>query len=106
MIASTPFRMRLTGVRKRLGDLAALDSAGEESDIRWTFEFNDARLWGRRQLHDIDTCLRTLQDGNASAAERTPRDRNFTSSRFELLKVLDKIRHLLSQRCLAVLNES
>jgi hypothetical protein len=102
MIASTPFRMRLIGARRKLSDLAKLGSADEQSDIRWMFEVNDARLGAERRLHDIDACLQTLQDVNASITDRIRETETFAASRFELLKVLDKIRHLLVQRCLTV----
>jgi hypothetical protein len=104
MIASTPFRMRLIGVRKRLDDLVKTSRAHEQNNIRWVLEFNDARLGIEQRLRDVDRCLQTLQRVNASPSECARKTEIFVSSRSELLKALRKIRQLLVQRCAAVLS--
>lgn len=98
MIASTPFRMRLTSARRRLSELSKLGSSGEQTNIRWAFEFNDARLRAERLLHDIEMCLQTLQRINISAADRARENEMFASTRSDLLKALGKTLDLLRQR--------
>ncbi len=106
MIASTPFRMRLTGARKRLDDLVSSGLLGEQDGARWALELNDACLEAERRLYDIDVCLHTLQRMETSLAERARGTEIFASNRSELLKVLSEIRHLITQRPPAELGES
>lgn len=104
MIASTPFRMRLIGARKRLGDLAQISTVGEH-DIRWVLEFNDARIGAERRLRDVDRYLRTLQRMDSSHSERAREMERFVSCRSDLLRILSKIRQLLVRQCFAVLGQ-
>lgn len=106
MIASTPFRMRLTSARRRLGDLAGVSPADEQATLRWALEFGDARLEAEQRLHDIDACLRTLQRLDTGPPDRARATEVFVSSRPELLKALDKIEYLIAQRFPAVLGGS
>ena len=100
MIASTPFRLRLSGVRTRLGDLA-MSPAAEQCAINWALKFNDVRIKADQRLHDIDTCLRTLQRTDASAAERARETEVFTASRSEFMRILGEIRNLITERFLS-----
>lgn len=102
MIASTPFRMRLTGAREKLDDLAMMSPAGERHVIHWALKFNDVRLEAERRLHDIDACLSTLQRTGASPTERAQETEMFASSRSEFLRALGEIRHLIAERCAAL----
>jgi hypothetical protein len=97
MIASTPFRMRLASARKGLDDLAIISSGNEQNAMRGAFELNDARHEVERQLRDIGACLYSLHDADTSPAERARETQKFTSGRFELLKVLREIRHLITR---------
>jgi hypothetical protein len=106
MINTTPFRMRLTGTRKRLGDLARISPVGQEDAARWAFELNDARLEVERELHDIDACLQILQLAGTSHPDRARETEMFASRRSELLKALEKIRRLIVQRFPTVLTEN
>jgi hypothetical protein len=98
MTDSTPFRMRVTRARKRLGEVAGISPDAEQSSIRWAVEFNDVRLEAERQLRDIDACLCRLQRPDASASERARETEVFTSSRSEFLRALQEIRELLEER--------
>jgi hypothetical protein len=100
MIASTPFRLRLSGVRKRLGDLA-MSPAAEQCAIHWALKFNDVRIKADQRLHDIDTSLRTLQCTDASPAERARETEVFTASRSEFMRILGEIRNLITERFLS-----
>ena len=106
MIASTLFRMELTGARKSLDALASASNVGRPHWIRWTFELNDTRLEAERWLKDIEVCLYTLQRSETLPAERARLTKKFAYCRFELLKVLGEIQHLVAQRFPAVLPES
>lgn len=97
MIASTPFRMRLTSARKLLDALSRVNL-----DVTcWTFELNDARLEVERRLNDLEICLYTLHHLDTSPAERAQMTGTFTSSVSALVKVITKIRHLIIRRFLA-----
>lgn len=98
MIASIPFRMRLTIAREKLGDLAMASPAGGQHPIRWALKFNKVRLEAERRLHDIDGCLHTLQRSDASPAERARETEIFAASKYEFLKVLGQIRRLIAER--------
>jgi hypothetical protein len=98
MIASTPFRIRLTGARRRLDDLVTSRLLGAQDGARWALELNDACLEAERRMHDIDVSLHTLQRVESSLAERDRGIEIFASNRSELLTVLSEIRHLISQR--------
>lgn len=106
MIASTPFRMRLTSARRRLGDLTAVSTAHEPTALRWTLEFDDARLEAEQRLHDIDTCLRTLHRPDTATPARARATEEFISSKSELLKALGKIEYLIAQRFPAAIRGS
>jgi hypothetical protein len=106
MIASTPFRMRLIGVRQGLGELARMDHIAGRDAVRWALKLNDARLQAERRLHDLDVCLHTLQRVDVSPRERVRETEVFASSRSELLKTLQEIRHLIARRFPAVVGES
>jgi hypothetical protein len=98
MIASTPFRMRLTSGRKGLGGLAIVCAIGERPHDRWALELSDARCEAERWLRDIAVCLHVLQQADTSPAERERQTEVFVSARSELLEVLTEIRHMVAQR--------
>lgn len=106
MIATTPFRMRLTIARERLDDLAMASPAGGHHPVRWALKFNKVRLEAERRLHDIDGCLHTLQHADASPGERARKTEIFAASKSEYLKVLGQIRHLIAERFQAELAEA
>ena len=64
MIASTPFRMRLTGARRRLSELRVMSAAGGQHPGRGALELSDACLDAERRLHEIDTCLKAAANGD------------------------------------------
>lgn len=97
MIASTPLRMRLTGARKKLDDLASSRLLGEQDGARWALELSDACLEAERRLHALDVCLHTLHRVEISLADRDRGTEIFASNRSGLLTVLDEIRHLITQ---------
>lgn len=105
MIASTSFRIRLTGMRKRLDDLVTSRLLGAQDGARWALELTDACLEAERRMHDIDMCLHTLQRIESSVSERGRGIEVFASSRSELLTVLSEIRHLITQRATRGPNE-
>jgi hypothetical protein len=105
MIASTPFRMRLTGARKRLDYLATMNPLGEQDAIRWTLELHDACTEAEQHLHYIDASLHTLQRTDPTPADRAREMEIFASSRSEFLKALREIRHLIAQQFPTVLCE-
>jgi hypothetical protein len=105
-IASTPFRMRLTGACNRLGDLAKINLADEQNAIRWAFKLNTARLEAERRLHDISVCLGMLQSADTSPGERMRETEIFSSNKSELLKALREIGQLIAQRFPAVLGRN
>jgi hypothetical protein len=98
MIASTPFRMRLTSGRKRLDDLALVCTVGEQDHARWALELNDARREAERRLRDIAASLHTLQRADTSPAERERQTDIFVSARSGLLAVLTDIRHMVARQ--------
>jgi hypothetical protein len=106
MIASTPFRMRLTSARRRLADLAVVSRTQEQAALQWALEFTDARLEAERRLHDIDACLRTLQCPDTAPRDGARAMEIFVSNRSELLKTLHKIEYLIAQRFPATLGRS
>jgi hypothetical protein len=105
VIASTPFRMRLAGTRRRLDDLGRLDPLDEHNSIRWMLDLGHARYNAEHQLHAIMACLHVLQRADASPAERARETEIFAFSRSELLTELREIRHLIARRFPAVLGE-
>jgi hypothetical protein len=98
MIASTPFRMRLTVGRKRLSDLAMVCATGEQAYDRWALELNDARREAERWLQDIAACLHALQRADTSSAERQRQTEVFISARSDLMEVLTEIRYMITRR--------
>jgi hypothetical protein len=106
MIASIPFRLRLTIAREKLGDLAMASPAGGQHPIRWALKFDKVRLEAERRLHDIDRCLYTLQHADASPAERARGTEMFAANKSEFLRVLGQIRHLIAERSQAELAEA
>jgi hypothetical protein len=97
MIASTPFRMRLAGANRSLSGLTRLSPFLEQDAIRSLFQLNDACRAANQRLHDIEVCLGTLQDVEASPTERARRADLFASSRSRLLAALSEIRRLILQ---------
>jgi len=97
MIASTPFRMRLTCGRRVLGDLARVCATGEHAYHRRTLELNDARREAERRLQDIAACLHALQRPDTLPAERERQTKAFLSARSGLLEVVTEIRHMVFQ---------
>jgi hypothetical protein len=98
MIASTPFRMRLTGARRRLGGLTASHSVSSQTDLHWIGELKDASALAERRIQDIDACLRTLQHAATSLPARAQETEVFITSRSELMEAVGRIRDLLCQR--------
>jgi hypothetical protein len=98
MIASTPFRMRLVGARKRLGELTASRPVCEQADMYWFLELKDASLMAERRIHDLDACLRTLQHPDTPPSARARQTEIFTSRGSELVEAAVRIRNLLLQR--------
>ncbi len=98
MIASTPFRMRLVGVRQRLGELTAFRPGSVQADVYWILELKDASLKAEHRIHDLDVCLRTLQHAATSPSVRARETEIFTSRRSELVEAAMRIRNLLFQR--------
>jgi len=98
MIASTPFRMRLVGARKRLGELTSSQSASGQADVYWFLELKDASLEAERRIRDLDACLRTLQHSHTHPSARARETEIFTSRRSELVEAAMRIRNLLFQR--------
>jgi hypothetical protein len=91
MIASTPFRMRLTGGRKRLEDLAVVCAIAEQDHARWALELNDARREAERRLREIAACLHILQRADTSPAERERQTEKFFAARSDFLAVIAEI---------------
>ena len=98
MIASTPFRMRLVGTRGRLADLMASWPGAAPDDGYWLLELKDACRRMQRRLHDLDGCLRTLQHGEISPADRSRETEAFLARRSELAEVVTRIRNLIIER--------
>lgn len=105
MIASTPFRMRLTGANRSLGDLTRLNASSEQDAIRAAFQLNDACRAASQRLHDIEACLGMLQSAEAPPAERARGADLFASNRSGLLAALSDIQRLIIQRFPDVLLE-
>jgi hypothetical protein len=101
MISTTPFRMLLTGWRRRTAELAGLSLDDEPDALRQEFEFNDAHLAVERGLREIDACLQILQCADVSTAERIKQAAVFARIRSELLAALQAIRKLIAQRVTA-----
>lgn len=101
MIATTPFRMLLSGWRRRTAELAGLNTGDEPDALCQEFEFNDAHLAVERGLREIDACLQILQCADVSTAERTRQATVFTRARSELLAALQAIRKLIARRMTA-----
>ena len=106
MIASTPFRMRLTGSNRSLGDLTRLNASGEQDASRAAFQLNDACRAASQRLHDIEACLGMLQSAEAQPAGRARETDLFATSRSGLLTALSEIRRLIVQRFPDVLVEN
>jgi hypothetical protein len=98
MIASTPFRMRLTSGRNSLRDLAIACAAGEQAHERRALELNEARREAERRLDDIAESLHVLQRADTSPAERLRQTEAIVSARSDLLEVLTEIRHMVAHR--------
>lgn len=98
MIASTPFRMQLTRMHKRLGDLTVPGVGDEHNAIHWAFELNDARLDAGRGLRDMELALQSLQCPEISPAERIRETELLTLCRSQLLKSLQRLQCLITQR--------
>jgi hypothetical protein len=105
MIASTPFRMRLTSAHRSLGDLARLGPFGEQDSIRLAYQLNDACRSAGLRMNDIEACLETLQDTQAPPAERARQAGLFAASRSRLLAALSEIQRLIIQRFPSALAE-
>lgn len=97
MIASTPFRMRVTGANRSLGDLTRLSPVGGQDALRSVFQLNDACYAATQRLHDLEACLATLQSAEGSWAERAREAALFAASQCELLVALSQIRSLILQ---------
>jgi hypothetical protein len=106
MIASTPFRMRLTGARRGLSELCVVSAADGQHPGRSALELSDACLDAERRLHDIDVCLCKLLQAETPAAERTRAAETFASGRSGLLKVFWEIQQLVGQRLPSVPGEN
>ena len=98
MIASTPFRMRLVGTRRRLAELMTTWPAGAPDDGYWLLELEDAFRKVQRRLHDLDACLRTLQHAEIPPADRSRETETFIASRSELAELVTRIRYLIARR--------
>lgn len=98
MIASTPFRMRLIGARKRLGELTASRPASGKADVYWFLELKDASLEAERRICALDACLRILQHAGTSPSARARETEIFNSRRSELVEAATRIRNLLLQQ--------
>lgn len=98
MIDSTPFRMRLTSGRNRLGDLASACATGEQAHDRWALALNEARREAERWLDDIAKTLHVLQRADTPPIERQRQTEVFVSARSDLLEVLMEIRHMVARR--------
>jgi hypothetical protein len=105
MIASTPFRMRLTSAHRGLGELTTLGPFGEQDAIVLAFQLNDACRAAGQRMNDIEACLGTLQDTEAPPAERARRADQFVVSRSRLVAALSEIQRLIIQRFPSVLVE-
>ena len=102
MIASTPFRMRLTGARRRLSELCLMSATDGQHPDRGALELSDACLDAERRLHEIDACLYKLLRTETLHTERTRAVEIFASGKSDLLKVFGEIRQLLGQQFPAV----
>ena len=98
MIASTPFRMRLVGVRSRLAELMVYRPATGPDDGYWLLELEGAFRKIQRRIHDLDACLLTLQYGEISPADRSRETEAFLARRSELGEVATRLRNLIIQR--------
>ena len=98
MIASTPFRMRLPGARRCLGELTTAGPAYDQADIDWFLELKGACLEAKRYVHDIDVCLDILRDKATSTLDRKREAETFTSTAVELLEAVCRVRELLTRR--------
>ena len=98
MIASTPFRMRLTSGRDSLGDLASVCATGELAHDRWALELDEARRAAERWLDDIAEPLYALQRTDTSPTERQRQAVVFVSAKSDLLSVLTEIRQMIARR--------
>lgn len=98
MIASTPFRMRLVGARKRLAELTTSWPVSDQVDSYWLLELKDVSLEGERRIHDIDMCLQTLQHADTPLSARARENEIFASGRSDLVQVAERVRGLFHQR--------
>jgi len=106
MIASTPFRMRLTGARRRLSGFCVMSAADGQHPGRGALELSDACLDAARRLHEIDVCLYKLLRTETPDTERTRAAEIFVSGKSGLLEVFGEIRQLLGQQFPAVPGEN
>jgi hypothetical protein len=105
MIASTPFRMRLTSAHRSLGDLTRLGLFDEQGAIRLAYQLNDACRAADQRMNDIEACLGTLQDAESPPAERARQASQFVINQNRLMAALSEIRRLIVQRFHGVLAE-
>ena len=100
MVASTPFRMRVTSARKRLEDLAVVCAVAEQDHFRWALELDDVRRDAERRLREIAACLHILQCADTSPAERERQTEKFLSARSDFLAVLTEIQRSVARQLL------
>ena len=98
MIASTPFRMRLVGARKRLAELTTSWPVSDQVDSYWLLELKDVSFEAERRIQDIDMCLQTLQYADTPLPARARETEIFASGRSDLVQVAARVRGLFHQR--------
>lgn len=96
-IASTPFRMRLVGVRRRLEQLAASRDGPGQADGHWLLEVDDALTRIGRRIDDLCECLRSLQHEGISGEARARETDAFIARRSELADTTSRVRRLLQR---------
>lgn len=102
MIATTPFRMCLTGARHKISELCGT-GAGPDPD-RWMLELDDACREAEQRLHEFDMCLQTLLWQGPQTAERIRANEAFASGRSDLLTILGEIQCLIALRSAMLTN--
>jgi hypothetical protein len=63
VIAFTPFRVRLPGIRTALSELAKFNITEHAQDARWILEISDARVEAEHRLADLTTLIRKILEG-------------------------------------------
>jgi hypothetical protein len=96
-IASTPFRMRLVGVRRRLEQLAASRDEPGQADRHWLLEVDDALTRIDRRIDDLSECLRSLQHEGTAGEARARETDGFIARRSELADTTSRVRRLLQR---------